>query len=250
LVIASAEVQTQSQDFFSQGIVNFQAQKWPDAQTAFEKALDQNPNNPTVLFNLGLVHYQQGHKGWAAALWRKALNVQPSFAPAQRALDVASRDLPPSGNEDDASFITQLRNQVASRLPWAAWLGLLWICLFYGGWTLSKFLGERKRNRELEQPAASLPAGVVVCFFCALFLAGLIGLKWSDESQPRATIVAEKVSLHLTPDAAATTLAELSQGSEVELLKRYQDWVQVAVGASTSGWIPVSQVFQTAGPTL
>jgi tetratricopeptide (TPR) repeat protein len=245
-----AQVQSPSQDFFSEGIAQFQSQKLPEAQTAFEKALDQNPNSVAVLFNLGLVHLQEGHKGWAAALWRKALSLQPGMSPARKALDGLSRDLPTPNNDDDGGWIQQFRVLITAQVPWFAWLGGLWITFVFSGWTLARFFGDRQRAKELEQPLPGWPAVSLCSLTLAFLIAIVMTFKWFDDNQPRATVIAGKAALHLTPDAAATTLAEIAPGSEVEILKRYQDWVQVSFGASTNGWIPLSQVFQTSGPAL
>jgi hypothetical protein len=62
--------------------------------------------------------------------------------------------------------------------------------------------------------------------------------------------VADRASLHVSPDDAAPTLTDVLTGQEVDLLGGYQKWVQVSLPSGGSGWLPQAKLFQTAGRPL
>ncbi len=54
--------------------------RFPEAQQAYEKGLKINPNDPTILANLGVTLYQMGRFSEAQAQFEKALKLKPDDA--------------------------------------------------------------------------------------------------------------------------------------------------------------------------
>jgi len=57
------------------------------AEREYKLAIKGGGNDPIPLFNLGAFYYEQGDREKARKYWEKALEANPSFAPAQQALD-------------------------------------------------------------------------------------------------------------------------------------------------------------------
>jgi len=67
-------------------------QKHHQALQCFEKALQLDPQNEKVHFNLGVLYFDLGKKNQAWEAFRQALNLCPDFVEAQNFLE---RHFPP-----------------------------------------------------------------------------------------------------------------------------------------------------------
>lgn len=247
------KAQTRDSDAFSQGLGLLQSQKYADAVSEFEKALAEEPQNTHILYNLGLAHYRLGQKGWAAACWRKALELRPDLSEASKSLAVLGPELPSAGGEADDDLLTQLQKQWAAPVSWPVYLLLLWMLLSVTGFLWLRYFAARKQltDEDLEDPASSpVPTIAIVTTALAVLVVSLMALKFRDQRQPRATIVAEMSALRLSPDPEAQQLSEGLQGQQVELMKTYQDWAQVSLSSGMVGWMPKNTLFQTSGYPL
>ncbi|MGE5496929.1 MAG: tetratricopeptide repeat protein, partial [Syntrophothermus sp.] len=61
---------------------------FPSALSAFQKALNRNPDNPLVYFNIGLVHSQTGNLQMAEKAYLKTLELDPGFTDVYRNLGI------------------------------------------------------------------------------------------------------------------------------------------------------------------
>ena len=63
---------------YSQALSAYQDKKFQDSTELFSKALQLQPENPELLYNLGLSQYQLNKKGYAIALGAKHYSSLPS----------------------------------------------------------------------------------------------------------------------------------------------------------------------------
>ncbi len=248
----SLKAETRDADAFTNGLGLLQTQKFADAVVEFEKALSEEPQNTHILYNLGLAHYRLGQKGWAAACWRKALILRPDLREASKSLAILDSELPSSRQEVDESLWNQIQTRWAAPVSWSAYFFVLWLTLSAGGFLWLRYFAKRRElsAEELEGNGIPFPSSAALLSTCFLLLLGMMTLKWIDQRCPRATIVAETVSVRLTPDKEAQQLSEALQGQQVELLQSYGDWAQVSLSSGTVGWILKNSLFQTAGRPL
>jgi len=74
--------------------------KTEQALSRYREILSQDPNNPYVLTNLGLIYQQTGNLKEAISLYEKALESDPKFVPAAQNLGVAWLK---AGNSEEAA---------------------------------------------------------------------------------------------------------------------------------------------------
>jgi tetratricopeptide (TPR) repeat protein len=70
------------QSYIDQGIRNSQAGLYDQALQAFDKALQQKPNDPALLTYKGIVYYAKGNNPKALQLFEEAIKLNPNFARA------------------------------------------------------------------------------------------------------------------------------------------------------------------------
>ena len=74
--------------------------KTEQASSRYREILSQDPNNPYVLTNLGLIYQQTGNLKEAISLYEKAMESDPKFVPAAQNLGVAWLK---AGNSEEAA---------------------------------------------------------------------------------------------------------------------------------------------------
>lgn len=223
---------------FLDGISAYQAEEFEKAESIFRPLFEQHPNNPTILYNLGLVEYQLGNFGLALGLWRKARFIDNTFSKADQAISFTEEQLFPDKNEDPV-YITVF-NGLTSMPPYF-WHLLCLITLVFGGWQAINY-GIKRRL-----PLNLWPGWIF--FHIPLFLiSGFFSfyLTVSDLSL-EATIIHKDLLTRANPSTESPGLSELEEGQIVTVEKQLGDWVRIRTSRGTLGWVPQKAILMFKG---
>ncbi len=240
---------TSFEQLFKTGVQSYQKKDYEQARESFAKSIEKDPNNLSALTNLALAEFQLGKKGYAVALLRKATNLDPDFSVPSAALKFILPQLDVKEIPHEIQLWENLRGQFLAPVPLTAYLILTALLLFTAGWTLLNYIGARKRALKEDALLPSFPSVGFILSLASIATLSLAMLKVYDFQVPRATVIAEKISVLSAPDDKAPALFELFGGLEVIILSTNQDWVQVNYPGALSGWLPKSAVLHTSGKT-
>ncbi len=227
---------------YTAGLKSYQESNFEQAKQDFLTALQEEPQNPFINYNLALAEWKLGHLGMSLAFLRRAQYVNPSFGEAIRAETSIRENLKVKDLPHQISLWETIRTQLLKNISIDGLLGVLALVLVVLGYTGPKYLGARRRIAEEGGGEAPNPGAFAIsCILVALILI-TTGLKFFDLTLPRATIVAEKVEALSGPEAGASGLFELSEGLEVIVRRTFLDsnskeWVQVTYPGGMTGWI-------------
>ncbi len=232
---------------FRAGLVNYQNKKYAEAQTSFQEALNLAPLDAAALTNLGLSVYQLGQKSRAIAYFRKALALNPSLPAAQQGLSFVLPQLEVKEIPHQIETYELIREQLLMPAGEFSYLWILAALLFLLGWSLLKYLGQRKHAEEEDLPFPPFPwitavSGIFSVIFFSLSLA-----KIYDLQIPRGTIVEDKVAVQSAPGDSQLSLFDLYGGFDVVIRSHSGDWVQVTYPGGLTGWIKKSSLYVTSG---
>ena len=193
-----------SKPSFANGLEFYKKQEWKKAKDTWSQLLKKHPKNPILLYNLGLVHYKLGEKGWALALWRDAKKKGGPVGLLNSAIQYGEEKLP-SGFKNSSPFFGDIYIWATEgfwpHVWWAFWL--LSSCFFL--WKLGTVWGERKK------PVFTLPYGVYIAFcFSLIFCFFSLICLW-ESLREEATVVQDEVWTHTNPSSTSPTLFELYQ---------------------------------------
>ena len=245
-----SEEQKTPKDEYLAGVAAYQAKDFEKAKANLSKAMNAQPNDPQILYNLGLAEFQVGNKGWALALWRKALNIDPLFKKPQEALDFAQETMGGLAFRRARGNWAFLMSNVVNPLPFDLFIALSLVFFFIGSFYLMRFVGRRKTALENELPMPAFPVVAVAASLLFLISATLTSTKGLSILQAKATVVAKKVEIRTGPNKEENALIELYEGAEVTLKDNEKDWIQIEYFDDISGWIPRDSILQTSGPKL
>jgi tetratricopeptide (TPR) repeat protein len=229
------------ENWFEQGLRAYQTKNWDQARDNFEKALQFQPNEAAILYNLGLAYFQMNKKGYAVGYWRKALALAPSLHGPAAALDQIEERFHFSRLEKSPWAIAL--HDLFLRIGWDLWLGTSAAFTALAGWLWLSFLQRRKSalaSEDEETPSAGL--GLVLATFAfTVAWSGNFG-KWLDEQKIRGTVVTTSAELKSAPTNDGVTLAPLPEAAEVLIVRAHEDWLQVNTGEGGGGWVKKTDV--------
>lgn len=245
---------TQAQSTFEQdfrdGVTAYQAKEFTQAVELLTKANEAQKDNVSVLTNLGLAQYQLGNEGLAIAYWRKALQKDPDFYPAQSGLRYALEKIPVKEIPHEIETWENLRTYLLAPVSLLVYLILSALFLFAGGWLLITYGGKRKTSLAEEAAPPTFPTLGVIFSLAFVFTSFLAFLKIYDSKIARGTVIVEKISTQAAPGEGQAALFDLYEGLEVKIASQSGDWVQVTYPGALTGWIPKSALMQTSGNPL
>ena len=229
----------------AQAIQSYQKGQYQEAAESFKKAVEADPNNPALLYNWGLSAYKLNQKGLALGAWRKALAIQPSFSRAERAIRFAEKDVPRAAFAEDSfweSYRLFFKNTSSHKL-----LFVTALLIALTGYLSIRYLARRKAALTNETPMPPFPVVVTVFGILLLFTLILTISKLVDSADIRATVITSPASVHTSPDAQSTSIAELPEGGEVVIRRHESDWAQVSYPGGITGWIELNKILPATG---
>jgi tetratricopeptide (TPR) repeat protein len=230
---------------FKAGVEAFQKRDFKQARASFHESLRIDDLNPVVLFNLGMVELRSGKLGLTLAMWRKALVVSPSYAPARQGEKWAKSQLKRPEIPHEPLLWESFRKIALVPVELGRYLLLTALTLLAAGWLILRHMGQRRMARLEEKPMPGFPISAVVCGFLLLTTGLLSAAKAYDSRVVRGTVLEEKVEVRSSPSANGTPLFELYEGLEVIVRQSVDGWRQVTYPGGTTGWIPQQAVFAT-----
>jgi tetratricopeptide (TPR) repeat protein len=232
---------TSKENWFDQGLKAYETKNWDQARENFEKALQFQPNEATIMYNLGLAYFQLNKKGYAVGYWRKALAVSPSMAGATDALEKIQDRYHFSRLEKSPWAITV--HDTLCRFGWNFWLSILAILFAFTGWHWLAFLQKRKTALAAESDdLPSVSSGLIIVSVLFVMIATASAAKFIDDQKVRGTVVNAATELKSAPTTDGVTLSPLPEAAEVQILGTHEDWLQVNTGEGSGGWVKKSDV--------
>lgn len=245
-VAYSAELSQEAAAAFKTGDFN-------GAREKLLTALDQNPYDPGLLYNLGLTAFKQGRTGAAIGLWRQGLHTDPTDTALEGAVAWAITKLPKKEIARNFVWWESWRSEVLMRVSPTLVVLLSGVLLMISGWRLVRWWGQRHRAIDEELPMPPLPIGGIAigCVFLLMFVISLSLLV--DRFDVRATVLPVKLEVLSAADSSATVLFEAFEGMEVILREERvvgtETWRQISYPGGLSGWVPGASVLATTDPS-
>jgi tetratricopeptide (TPR) repeat protein len=199
--------------------------KFAEAIPLYQNLLKSGHHSPGVLFNLGNAHFKNGELGRAIHCYRRAQRIAPRDPDIQANLRFA---------RERVSGALSIRPTVAERalrrvsLDELAGTSAVLFWMFAGLLSLARWQPSRA--------AALKPFAVSAGILLALSLLAL-AVSWNGARHPVAIVAKPQAVVHLGPLAESQAAFTAPDGSELRILSRRENWLQVADRSGRSGWM-------------
>ena len=204
--------------------------KFSDAANLYEKILESGETSPNLLFNYGNAEFKAGNLGKAIAAYRQGELLAPRDAELRANL---------------AFVRSQVQGASVHESPWQKWIGSLTLnegavltaVLF---WLLFVLLAARQIRPAL---APKLRGLTRLAFALVIFSGAVLALQAANHfNSSVAVVTGAEATARSGPFDEAQKAFTTSDGTELSVLDRHDDWVQVADGTGKIGWLNKKQV--------
>lgn len=231
---------------FHKAMASYKSKNYTEAIQLFDKALAEHPDQPEILFNLGLAWKNADNEAMAIGLWRKALAIDPYFSKAKEALTFVQK-ITPQHNSAWENY----RANFLKIFPFNLSLALLSLFIALFGFSLINYLGQRKKARDDEfSDPPSLPIKTIGLGLLLILILTISLTKALDHFEKRGTLIKPNTALLVSPDEKSLELLKVQAGLEVILRKKFNTWVQIKVPGGPAGWVKAEELLQTHGRQL
>lgn len=249
LAIAEIEVAPQAEfdpiKTFKSAVENHKNKNYPEAEKLYLQVLNDNPETPEVLKNLGLLYFTTENSGRALGFLRSLTQLEPRDIEIYRTIDFIENKLTNKDFEHDRSFFEDLY------LIFLRWIKLpeLLIIHFLIASLFGIFFVRRltlKKKSLLLDPKIEVWTPQVYTGAITLFLmSGLTLLKIQTSLEDHATIIAKnKLTLKSGPSENGADLYELFEGFEVVIDSTYKNWSQITYQNRYTGWVKSNTIWK------
>jgi len=204
--------------------------KYPEAIASYEQILKSGRAAAPLYFNLGNAFFKARQIGRAINAYEKAEALSPRDPDILANLRFARNQV------QGPTFISTRSQQWLQKLSLNEWTvatcAMVWICLLL---LAARFL---RPSLWLALRGWAVAAGA-----CAVLGAVLLGLDYYQAKvQPTAVITASSATLHQAPLTESPGPVTLSDGAEVKVLDRKNEWLQVSTDNRRIGWVRRDEV--------
>jgi len=232
---------------FEEGVRLFGEKEFEKAEAAFSEALKADPLNTDIYFNLGLSNYNLLKTGKALAYWRRALDINPYYSEARKALRVGIKERAITPLPEEEPLSEKFRRNVLSYVSFDLFLTFFFIFFVSGLLKLVHYFGSARRALLAEQAKPALGTLTPFLLFLAIFFLSLVLLRALDYTSPRATVIERRETVRSGPSSEDASLFDLFEGHEVIVRQSRQDWVQISYPGGYTGWVKKASLIHSSG---
>jgi tetratricopeptide (TPR) repeat protein len=203
--------------------------RFSEAAEAYAELLQRGSVSAALHYNLGNAWFKAGELGRAITAYRAAARLTPRDPDVRANLQFARN---------------RVEGPTVRTRAWENWLATLsvkewtWLAVV-GLWVTFGLLALRHLRPAL---APSLRGwtnlGVLLTLGAGIGLALALYL----QTRPTAIVLASKTTIHNGPFEESPAAFTASNGAELRVLDRKNDWWQVTDGARHTGWVPAGKV--------
>ena len=229
---AAAGQSAEVQHLFQVGNERYQSGKYQEAIEAYEKILGLGYESPELYYNLGNAYYRLNRIGKAVLNYERGLRLDPKDEDIRHNLQIASLRVVDKVPQVPELFFVKWYGKARDFLSLDQWTALVLVFYALGCALLTvRILSKWPRVRIW----ASRLLAVVVLFFlvAGLFWAGSL----RADRKVRAVVLVEKVDVRSAPEADATEVFPLHEGTRVEIRKRVGEWCEIRLPDGKVGWM-------------
>lgn len=234
----SQSVEERSQAAFQQ----LDAQRYPQAISAYEQLLEEGYASAGLHYNLGLAYYRTEKLGPAILQMEKAKKLAPYDKEIRKNLDLLRNEQEDGLLPLPTFFLYDWWHRIAARLQPDTWGVLAIFFTFIGIGILMNWLWFRNgAGTPAWYPtkrAAQLPFyGATLILLAILFIFFANSRTKALARADQAVILPQKVEVRIAPGEDTEVDFEVHQGLRVRLLDDFEGWRKVELVDGRTGWV-------------
>jgi len=211
------------------GNLAFEKQNYQEAAEIYQREIDQNGPNASLLFNLGNAHFKLGQYGAAIYDYERAAVLAPRASDIRNNLTRARKAA--AAYEEETSLMKRL----VKFLAWFSineWLSISGFALF-----ILALASVARSTRWLEKLPFSFSLRGPIAVAWIVLVIGVVTIFLRYPELNRAIVVADSAPVRLSPFVTADVKMTLKSGQAVQIEKEHESFYRIA-----DGWVSKEEV--------
>lgn len=228
----------QNEVLFEQANADYNDGNYQEALENYDQILSNGETSAALYFNLANTHYKLNNIAPSVYYYEKALQLKPNDKDIVNNLEFARNMVIDDIEVVPETGLSKLVNNTISRLSFDgwAWMAIVSSVIFAISFLLYYFSAGTKFKR--------LFFGISI-FFLIVSL-GSLGFAYQQQSSIKnsqyAIIFSEEVPVRSEPNLRSDELFLLHEGTKLEVLETFQDWIKLELSNGAQGWITKNEV--------
>lgn len=233
LLAGSLPAQQNAQQLFHQGNQYFQKGDYQRAVQAYQKILAEGYESGELYYNLGDAYFKMGQLGKARLFYERAKRFMPDDEALNANLKLLQRRLVDKIQKPPKFFLTDWWENFLGlfSLGLLTYLVVIFFWLFLSAWSFHLYL-KKQKHRERGKGIVIVTLIIFILFSITLFdkISHVDKLNYGVILKPSVTVYSE-------PRKEATEIFIVHEGTEVEILRRNQGWLEIKLDDGKTGWL-------------
>lgn len=226
----------QGEKLFEQATHAYSQGKYKTAIGYYEQILDNGKTSVAVYFNLGNAHYKLHHVAESIFYYEKALQLNPSDKDVKYNLSLAKTRTIDAIEATPKTGISQLFHDFISILGYDGWAWVAIACsLLFSIFFLSySFSSSSKWKKTFFAPA-------LVCLLLGIMAFTFANLRRERVKKTQyAIIFAQEAKVKSAPNQNSELTFLLHEGTKVRVLENFENWYEIKIADGKQGWMKKS----------
>jgi tetratricopeptide (TPR) repeat protein len=238
LMLCFIPLMAQNEALFEQANTDYNEGNYHEALENYEQILNNGETSAALYFNLGNTHYKLNNIAPSVYYYEKALQLKPNDEDINNNLEFARNMVIDDIEEVPETGLSKMVNTTISKLGFDgwAWMALVSAFIFAIFFLLYYFSAGTKFKR--------LFFGVSILFLIVSI--GSVGFAYqqhaSIQNSQYAIIFSEEVPVRSEPNLRSDELFLLHEGTKLEVLETFQEWIKLELSNGAQGWISKNEV--------
>ena len=208
---------------------------YAEAVEGYTAILQTGWESGPIYYNLANTYFKLNNLGRAILNYRKAWNLSPGDPEITKNLEYAREGLRDDIASLPLSVWARTRRTVILQFPLGIWIGISAVLYFLTiAWLIAALL-IRPLRKKSPLIIKWLGGGLVISIIISV-------LAYSFYQIPGAIILQPTVSVRYGPASTDAAAFELHEGTEINVVRKKDGWLQISLPDGKSGWLPADSL--------
>lgn len=238
LLLFVLPVMGQNPALFEEGNKAYNDGDYAAAISNYEKILENGETSAEVYFNLGNAHYKLNNIAPSVYYYEKALQLDPNDKDIRDNLAFAKNMVLDDIEEREITGLSGIWRESVSVFGYNHWAWLaIGFAVLYAVFFLIYYFSRRSAFKRL-----FFTLSLVMVFFSVFSVIFAFQQKEYATGGQYAIIFSEEAGIRGEPTLRGEEIFTLHEGTKVEVLETYQDWVRFELANGIQGWMDKNNI--------
>lgn len=233
IILFVAPLMAQEQELFEKGNTAYNDGDYKAAINYYESILDSGQTSAELYFNLANSFYKLNNIAPSIYYYEKALQLNPNDPDIRNNLEFARNMVLDDIEEVEKTGLSRMWREAVSILSYNewAWMAVTFSVLFAICFLIYYF------SRRTIQKRVFFSLSVLVLVLCILAVVFAFQQRDYITNDQFAIIFSEEAEARSEPTLRSDEIFTLHEGTKVEVLETYQDWIKFELANGIQGWM-------------